>query len=188
MINCFGLASEQQISERCSIPGVLTKVRIKEILSLLIDDEDVLGGRFVENDLHFYYITKENYDELEMREKKEEDVEYTTKEEMQRYYLLHPNDIASIVFNDNLPDRFDVSSDIYLIVLNMKLAAQCKLESSDEKQTKIKNLNLAPWLQTESSFNYIINALENIPLFHKGETESILIERINGLSTNRLVV
>lgn len=188
LMNCFGLASEQQISERGSIPGVLTKVRVKEILSLLIDDEEVLGGRFVENDLNFYYITKENYDELEMREKREQDVEYTTKEEMQRYYLIHPNDIASIVFNGNLPERFDVSSDTYLIVLNMKLAAQCKLESSDEKQTKIKNLNIAPWLQSESSFNYIINALEDISLFHVGETESIIIERINGLSTNRLVI
>ncbi|MHA2358176.1 MAG: hypothetical protein ACXABK_05360, partial [Candidatus Heimdallarchaeaceae archaeon] len=185
----LGVATESQISARGVIAGVLSRVRIKEILSILMDEEVLLGGRFVENDLRFYYMTKENHDDLVMTERKEEEkVDYVTKDELKRFYILHPDDVANILLRDQYPERFDVSLDNYTVLLNQRLAAQCKIDTSDEKRTIVKNLNLSPWIQSDSSFNYVINAIENIPMFNSGETESIIIERINGLPVQSLVI
>lgn len=188
IIRSMGVTTEAQISERGSIPGILSRIRIKEILSNLIEDEKILVGRFVENDVQFHYITKENYDELEMFEKREETIlEVSKKEESQLYYILNPDDITHLSLRQDLPERFEVSNDNYSIIINQKLAAQIKVEDISPKRTIIKNLILAPWIQADSSYNYIINAVESLPKFYASETESIVIERINGIPTQSLV-
>ncbi|MCK5141843.1 MAG: hypothetical protein KAQ70_06585, partial [Candidatus Heimdallarchaeota archaeon] len=74
-----------------------------------------------------------------------------------------------------------------LILLNQKLAAQCKIESRDEKQLLVKNLNIAPWVQNEISFNYIINALETISPTYGGSNPIVTIKKINGIEAYNLV-
>ena len=189
IVQSLGIANEQQIAERGTITGVLSKIRIREILALLVENERILGGRFVENDLQFYYLTKHNYDELVMLTKKEEtQVEYSSKEERERFYLIHPTDIANIVLKQDYPESFDISNDNYTVILNQKLVAQCKIDISDEKRIVVRNLNLVPGLESEMAYNYIVNAIESIPIFSVREIEAIIIKKINNISTNSLVI
>ena len=188
IIGSFGLATEEQISDRGSIPGVLTKVRVKEVLASLINDDKILGGRFVENDTRFYYTTLENYDNLVMLEKKTEGkVDYSKKEERERYYLLNPNDLALSVLKANLYEQFGISDGNYIIVLDQKIAAQCSLDNIHQKRMTIKNIILAPWIQADSSLNYVINAMESIPHLENDEVNSIVVEKINGVPSHSLV-
>ncbi|MHA1692787.1 MAG: ATP-dependent helicase [Candidatus Heimdallarchaeaceae archaeon] len=188
IVYSLGLSSENQIIERASIPSILTKIKIKEILSNLIEEEEIFGGRFIEDDLNFYYITSENYDELIMHEKQfEASKDYSSEKDKGRFYVLHPTDVAHSLLRNNLPERFDISGDNYLILLNQKLAAQCKIESHDYKQLSVKNLNIAPWVQNEGAFNYIINALETISPSHDSSTPIVTIKKINGINTYALV-
>ena len=188
IVKSMGVVTEAQISERGNIPGILSRVRIKEILSNLIEEEKILVGRFVENDVQFYYITKENYEELEMFEKREETkLDVSRKEESQLYYVLNPDDITHLSLKYDLPERFDVSNENYSVIINQKLAAQFKIEDFNPKRATIKNLVLAPWIQSDSSYNYIINAIESLPRFYISDTDSIVIERINGIPTQSLV-
>ncbi|MHA1482313.1 MAG: hypothetical protein ACTSQA_02605, partial [Candidatus Heimdallarchaeaceae archaeon] len=128
IVYSLGLSSENQIIERASIPIILTKIKIKEILSSLIEEEEIFGGRFIEDDLNFYYITSENYNDLIMVEKQfEASRDYSTEKDRGRFYVLHPKDVAHSLLRNDLPERFDISADNYLILLNQKLAAQCKI-------------------------------------------------------------
>jgi len=184
----LGVATEDHIAERGVIPGVLTKIRIKEVLAALIDEDKIYGGRFVENDLQFYYISTKDYDKLLQLEKKEESkVDYSPKEVRERYYLLYPKDLAINILRNQLPEHFDVSTNNYIVVLNQKVAAQCYTERLNQRTLAIKNLLLAPWLHSESSLNYVVNAIEDIPSFDNLEIKSLVIEKINGLPTKTLV-
>jgi hypothetical protein len=188
VIRSLGIASEEQISKRASISGVLTKVRVKEVLASLMDEEKILGGRFVENDTRFYYTTVKNYDDLTMLEKKiDSKVDYSKKEERERYYLLNPKDLALGVLKDNLYEQFGVSDDNYVIVLDQKIAAQCSLEDIAQKRMIINNIILAPWIHADSSLNYVINAMETIPILENSEVNSIVVEKINGMPSHTLV-
>ena len=187
IIHGMGLASETNIVERASIPAVLTAVKIKEVLSSLVDEEQILGGRFIEDDLNFHYITKENYDELIMLEKQSESIrEYISEKERERFYVLYPKDVGIILYKNSYPDQFDISDDNYLVILGQKIAAQFKIDPNN-KQLIVKNLILAPWIQNQSSFNYVINALESLSLSHGEQKQMIIIERINGITTYSLV-
>ncbi len=189
VIGSLGVATEEQISERASIPGILTKIRIKEVLASLINEERILGGRFVENDTRFFYTTQENYDNLLILEKKAESkVEYSKKEERERYYLLNPKDLANIVLKANLYEQFGISDENYVIILDQKVAAQCNIESINQKRMTVKNILLAPWIHAESSLNYVINAIETIPNFENSEINSIVVQRINGIPSHTLVI
>ncbi|MHA1446741.1 MAG: ATP-dependent helicase [Candidatus Heimdallarchaeaceae archaeon] len=184
----LGVATEDHIAERGVIPGVLTKIRIKEVLAALIDEDKIYGGRFVENDLQFYYISTNDYDKLLQLEKKEESkVDYSPKEVRERYYLLYPKDLAINILRNQLPGHFDVSTNNYIVVLNQKVAAQCYTEQLNQRTLAIKNLLLAPWIHSESSLNYVVNAIEDIPSFDNLEIKSLVVEKINGIPTNTLV-
>jgi hypothetical protein len=188
IVYSLGMSSENQIVEHAFIPVILTKIKIKEILSNLVEEEEIFGGRFVEDNLNFYYITSENYDDLIMLEKQfEASRDYSSEKDRKRFYVIHPTDVAHSLLRNNLPERFDVSRDNYLILLNQELAAQCKIESHNEKQLIVKNMNIAPWVHTEGSFNYIINALETISPSHGGSAPLVTIKKINGMNTNILV-
>ena len=184
----LGVTTEEKISERGTIPGVFTRVRIKETIAALIDEEKIYGGRFVENDLQFYYITKKDYDNLLQLEKKvEAKVDYAPKDVRERYYLLYPNDFAINVLRYQFPKHFDVSINNFIVILNQKIAAQCYTEQLSQKTLAIKNLLLAPWIHSESSLNYLINAIEDIPSFDNLTIDSLIVEKINGIPTKTLV-
>ncbi|MEE9410448.1 MAG: ATP-dependent helicase [Candidatus Heimdallarchaeota archaeon] len=188
IVNSLGVSTEAQIAERGSIPGILSKIKIREILADLIEEEKILVGRFVENDIHFYYITKENYNDLEMFEKRDETkLGIVSKEDSKLFYILHPNDIANLILREDYPERFDISEDNYNILINQRIAAQCKVKEINQRRTTVNNLVLAPWVQSEVVFNYVINALETIPKFYTTDTDSLIIERINGIAVQSLV-
>ncbi len=188
IIGSLGVVSEEQISERAVIPGVMTKIRVKEVLALLIDEERILGGRFVENDTRFFYTTQDNYDSLVILEKKDDNkVEYSKKEERERYYLLNPKDLATIVLKTNLYEQFGISDENYIIILDQKIAAQCNVDNMNQKRMNIKNIILAPWIHADSSLNYVINAIETIPNLENTEINSIAVEKINGIPSHTLV-
>ncbi len=188
ILGSFGIASEEQISARAVIPGVMTKIKIKEVLASLIDEEKIIGGRFVENDTRFFYITQENYDALIMFEKKEDSkVEYSKKEERERYYLLYPKDFATIVLKTNLYEQFGISDDNYVVILDQKVAAQCNVDNINQKRLIVKNVILAPWIHADSSLNYVVNAIETIPTLENMTVNTIVVEKINGIPSHSLV-
>ena len=125
---------------------------------------------------------------LLLTKKEETQVEYSSKEERERFYLIHPTDIANIVLKQDYPESFDISNDNYTVILNQKLVAQCKIDISDEKRIVVRNLNLVPGLESEMAYNYIVNAIESIPIFSVREIEAIIIKKINNISTNSLVI
>ena len=188
IIVSLGVATEEQISERAVIVGILSRVRIKEILSSLMDEERILGGRFVENDTRFFYTSQKNYDTLVILEKKDSSkVDYSKKEERERYYLLQPKDIATVVLKSNLYEQFGISDENYIIILDQKIAAQCNVDNLEQKSMLVKNIILAPWISADSSLNYVINAIETIPTLENVDVNAIVVEKINGIPSKTLV-
>jgi hypothetical protein len=188
IVKSFGVATEEQIIERASITSVISKIRVKEAIAKLVEEEKLLAGRFVEDTIHFFYITKKHFEELEMLEKQEESlVEYIPKLVKEKYYLLPPHDIANVILRDLLPEQFDIAIKSYNVVINQKIAAQFSLDDSNHKKFRVNNVNLAPWVNTEMTFNYIINAVQSLPSFYPLEVKRIVIERINGISVLSLV-
>ena len=114
-------------------------------------------------------------------------VDYSKKEERERYYLLNPNDLALSVLKANLYEQFGISDGNYVIILDQKIAAQCALDTINQKRMIIKNIILAPWIHSESSLNYVINAMEAIPHLENNEVNSIVVEKINGVPSYNLV-
>lgn len=188
IVKSFGVATEEQIIERASITSVISKIRVKEAIAKLVEEERLLAGRFVEDTIHFFYITKKHFEELEMLEKQEESlVEYIPKLVKEKYYLLPPHDIANVILRNLLPEQFDIAFKNYTVVINQKIAAQFSLDDSNHKKFRVNNVNLAPWVNTEMTFNYIINAVQSLPSFYPLEVQHIVIERINGISVLSLV-
>ena len=188
VVESLGIPTEEQITERASIPGIITKIRIKEVLSILVDEEKILGGRLVENDTRFFYTSQKNYDNLLILEKKtEKKVDYSKKEERERYYLLTPRDLAIIVLKSHLFDLYGISDTNYTIILDQKIAAQCSVDISNQKRLLVNNIILAPWILAESSLNYVVNALEAISILENLDTNFIVIEKINGIPSYSLV-
>ncbi|MHA1302690.1 MAG: ATP-dependent helicase [Candidatus Heimdallarchaeaceae archaeon] len=188
IVNSLGLATEEQIVSIAQIPGVLTKIRIKESLASLVNDGTLLSGRFIENSLQIFYITKHNYDALLTFEREYSKTIPYESEKKAQYYILPPNDRAQIALKDDFPEHFEYSTEHYCILINQKLVAQVVVDTSSSKRLIINNLILAPWADSKLIFNYLINAIETLPLFLKGEQDVILIKRINDIPTNSLVI
>ncbi len=181
VLESLGIATEEQIVERTSIPSVLNRSQIKEIMTDLVDGEEILTGRFIEDALQFYFITKDAYQKLLENEKKENTLSRSL-ETINTYYILPPYDFAQTVFHNILMKHFSTSAENYCIVLNKRIIAVCKVERVEKGAMIIKDIQLDRRVNSEKEFNYIINAVESLKAFFEEEVKTLLIKRINNIS------
>ena len=77
-----------------------------------------------------------------MLEKKDDiKVDYSMKEERERYYLLNPKDLANVALKSYLYEQFGISEDNYIVVLdNCNLNAPLAFQLLHEMQDFLENV------------------------------------------------
>ena len=188
VVESLGLINEEQLINLIEIPGVQTKARIKDALTRLVSSEKIISGRFIEDNLQLYYMTKSNHEQLinfEQEYRKQPILQSDTKSTL---FILPPKDKGQFVLSDFFPSQFDKSSNNFIILLSNNIAAQIVGEKIKKKKLILSNVILAPWINDIKNYNYIINALETIHAFGFKDAEGLVIERVNDYNLTALVI
>ncbi|UJG43183.1 MAG: ATP-dependent helicase [Candidatus Heimdallarchaeum endolithica] len=188
VVESLGLINEEQVINLIEIPGVLTKARIKDALTRLVSSEKIISGRFIEDNLQLYYMTKSNHERLinfEQEYRKQPILQSDTKSTL---FILPPKDKGQFVLSNFFPSQFDKSSNNFIILLSNNIAAQIVGEKIKKKKLILSNVILAPWINDIKNYNYIINALETIHAFGFKDAEGLVIERVNDYNLTALVI
>ncbi len=188
IIKSMGLAKEDQIAIISQIAGVLTKVRIKETLALMVNDGSLISGRFKDGSTDIYYISREDYERLLGFEQYFANSPLYKIKKSARHITLPPEDRAQVALEEYFPDTFEPTTRAYLILTNSNLIAQIILEKVSSKEIIIENVALKSSLTEKTSFHQIINAIESLPKFYNNKQNIIVIKRINNIRITDLEV
>lgn len=184
IIDGFGVMTEEQLINRAYIPGVLSKIAVKEILNQLLQEESILSGRFIEDSLNLFYITKAAYDELLRIEKSNENTMSSTTGHL---FLLAPSDFAIEFLRPFFPMNFSISSKAYLAIINGKIAAQIVIKDKEKQKLVVENIILANWIDSEQDYQYLITTIDLLKTQYFGDTRYVSIQKINGIKALNLV-